>query len=252
MLLTDPHFYAFAIPAVVVLGLAKGGFAGLGNLATPLLALAIGPVKAAAILLPLMIVQDAAGVWAFRRQFDAGILKLMLPASALGIFLGFALARFVSTHAVELAVGLVSILFATRQLWIEFHGIENRPGGPIFGAACGVFAGFTSQIAHAGGPPFQMYVMPKKLPYDVFVGTTAIFFAVTNWLKVPAYVALGQFTRETGLIDLALLPIAVISTLLGVLLVRRVSGKAFYTATYILLLPVGLRLAWEGVSGLMS
>jgi uncharacterized membrane protein YfcA len=250
--LTDPHFYAFAIPAVVLLGLAKGGLSGLGNLATPLLALAIGPVKAAAILLPLMIIQDAAGVWAFRRNFDAGILKLMVPASAVGIFLGFALARFVSTAAVELAVGLVSILFATRQLWIQFHGIQSRPAGPIFGAACGVVAGFTSQVAHAGGPPFQMYVMPKRLRHDIFVGTTAIFFAITNWLKVPAYIALGQFTRETWLLDLVMLPIAVISTLAGVALVRRVSSKVFYTGAYILLLPVGAKLTWDGLSGLLG
>jgi uncharacterized membrane protein YfcA len=224
----------------------------LANLATPLLALAIGPIKAAAILLPLMIIQDAGGVWAFRRSFDAGILKLMLPASAFGILLGFALARFVDSHAVELAVGLVSILFAARQLWVEFHGIQNRPAGPVFGAACGVFAGFTSQIAHAGVPPYQMYVMPKRLPHDILVGTTAIFFAVTNWLKVPAYVALGQFSRETILLDLILIPVALLSTFLGVILVRKVSSKAFYTATYVLLLPVGAKLAWDGLSGLIG
>ena len=95
-----------------------------------------------------------------------------------------------------------------------------------------------------------MYVMPKKLPHAIFVGTTAIFFAVTNWLKVPAYMALGQFTRETAMLDLVLVPVALVSTFLGVVLVRKVSSGAFYTATYVLLLPVGAKLAWDGLSGL--
>src|SRR4051794_12175713 len=109
----------------------------------------------------------------------------------------------------------------------------------------------TSMIAHAGGPPFQTYVMPQRLARDVFVGTGAVLFAAINWIKLPPYVALGQFTRENLLTSAALFPLAVLATWLGVLLVRQVSGERFYTAIYILLILVGLKLVWQGARGVL-
>ncbi|PHY13379.1 hypothetical protein CSW58_06190 [Caulobacter sp. B11] len=254
-MLTDPFFYAVAIPAVILLGLAKGGFAGIGVVATPLMALAISPVLAAAILLPILIVQDVVSVWAFRRTWDKGLLKLMLPAAGLGILLGWALAALVSGAAVELAVGLISVLFAAQRLWSEravkaAAAIEAGPGRPWLGALCGLVAGFTSQVAHAGGPPFQIYVLPRRLPRDTFIGTSAIFFAVVNWMKVPAYAALGQFTAQTLTTAAVLLPLAIASTWAGVWLVRRVPAQGFYTVIYILLILVGGKLTFDGAMGL--
>ena len=101
-------------------------------------------------------------------------------------------------------------------------------------------------IAHAGGPPFQIYVMPQRLPRDVFVGTGAIVFALVNWIKVPPYLALGQFTMENMATAGALFPLAIASTWAGVLLVRRVSGQSFYTAVYVLLVFVGATLIYDG------
>jgi uncharacterized membrane protein YfcA len=250
--LVDPFFYATAIPAVIVMGLAKGGFAGLGLLAVPLMALAVSPMQAASITLPILIVQDVVGVWAFRHSWDARILALMLPSAAIGIAIGYALAAHVSSAAVELAVGAVSILFALQRLWAERHGatvVANA--SPFVGALCGVVAGFTSQIAHAGGPPFQMYVLPKRLARDTFIGTSALFFAVVNWIKVPAYLALGQFTPTNLLTSAVLLPLAIGSTAAGVWLVRRVSGEGFYRIVYALLVLVGVKLVWDGAVALV-
>lgn len=116
----------------------------------------------------------------------------------------------------------------------------------------GVAAGFTSQIAHAGGPPFQIYVLPKNLPRDVFIGTSAIFFAIVNWMKVPAYWALGQFTREAMATAAVLLPLAIASTYAGVWLVRRVPAASFYRIIYLLLIAVGAKLAWDGAVSLLA
>lgn len=255
-MLTDPFFYAVAIPAVILVGLAKGGFAGIGVVATPLLALAVGPVKAAAILLPLLILQDVVGVWSYRKTWDKSLLILMVPPAAVGIFLGWALAALVSASAVELAVGLVSVLFAAQRLWAEravkaAAAIEATPGRPWLGALCGMASGFTSQISHAGGPPFQIYVLPRRLPRDVFVGTSAIFFAIVNWMKMPAYLALGQFTPSVLTAVAVLTPLALASTWAGVWLVRRVPAEGFYKVIYVLLILVGTKLAWDGLMGLM-
>ncbi len=255
-MITDPLFYALAIPAVILLGLAKGGFSGIGVIAVPLMALSVSPVLAASITLPILIVQDVVSVWAFRKTWDKGVLILMLPSAALGIGAGFALAAFVKPGAVELAVGAISVVFALQRLWAGRGAAtvrEPRPEGlPWRGVIAGIAAGFTSQIAHAGGPPFQMYVMPKNLPRDVFIGTSAIFFAVVNWMKVPAYWALGQFTHEALTTAAVLLPLAIASTWAGVWLVRRVPAARFYQIVYGLMIVVGGKLAWDGAAGLIG
>lgn len=247
----EPGFYVFAILAVVLIGLAKGGFSGLGAIGTPLMAIGIGdPVKAAAILLPILIVQDVVGVVAFRKSWDRGVLTAMIPGAVIGIALGYLLAAWVSSDAVMAVLGAVSILFGVYRLWVERGGriaaSSDSPGwvGSLFGVA----TGFTSQIAHAGGPPFQMWVMPKRLPRDVFVGTSAIFFAVINWIKVPAYVALGQFTTENAIATALLLPLAVLASLAGVKLVRKVAMERFYTIIYLLMIVAGAKLLWDGVA----
>jgi uncharacterized membrane protein YfcA len=248
---TEPLFYVLAVVAVVMMGLAKGGFAGLGVLAVPLLSLAVSPVQAASITLPILVVQDVISVWLFRRTWDAAVLRLMLPFAALGIVAGYALAAFVSSNWIELAVGITSIAFAAHRLWVERHGLPQLPAATAWtGAVCALAAGFTSQIAHAGAPPFQMYVLTRRLPRDVFIGTSAIFFAVVNWMKVPAYAALGQLTRGNLATAAALLPLAVVSTWAGAWLVRRVSGLAFYRLIYLLLASVGVKLAWDGLAGI--
>ncbi len=243
----DLFFYGIAVVAVVLTGLAKGGFAGVGQLATPLLALAVSPVRAAAILLPILVVQDAVGVIAFRKSWDGRILAIMLPGAALGIVGGYLFASEVSIAAIAGVLGVISIVFAGYQLArrrsITVAAPSNSP--PAVGFICGVASGFTSQIAHAGIPPFQIWVLPKRLSPPVLVGTNAIFFAVVNWLKVPAYAALGQFTYDNLRESLILMPVAIVSTFAGVWLVKRVSAEGFYTAIYLFMVAVGGQLLWE-------
>jgi uncharacterized membrane protein YfcA len=175
----------------------------------------------------------------------------MLPGAVVGITLGYLLAARVSTAAVELAVGLTSIAFGAQQLWKSRHApLEGTSARDWVGVACGIGVGFTSQIAHAGGPPFQIYMLPKRLPRDEFIGTSAIFFAIVNWLKVPAYLALGQFTRPNLLTAAVLLPLAILATLAGVYLIRRISGVTFYLTLYVILMLVGAKLVWSGAAAL--
>lgn len=247
----DLLFYAVAVPAVVLLGLSKGGFAGVGALAMPILSLVISPVKAAAIVLPILIVQDVVGVWAFRKSWDGFVLGWMIPGAVLGIGLGYLFASSVSVVAITAAVGLVSLVYGGWQLfrtWLGYLSVERRLPGWV-GSALGVASGFTSQIAHAGQPPFQLWVLPMRLPRDVLVGTTAIYFASLNWMKVPAYWALGQFTPANLWTALSLMPIAVASTFAGVWLVRRVSADRFYTAIHALMVLLGALLLWEASRG---
>jgi uncharacterized membrane protein YfcA len=244
-------FWALAIPAVILMGLAKGGFSGFGALAMPMLALAIPPVQAAGILLPILIVQDVVGVWAFRRTWDKYILSILIPGAIVGIVFGYLLAAQVNAPVLMAVLGTISIVFALYRLWLEHGGHTpaakpHRPNVDVaFGITAGLFSGFTSQVAHAGQAPFQIWVLPKNLSRESLVGTSAIYFASINWIKVPAYIALNQFTPANLTTTAALLPIAIISTLAGVRLVRLVDAERFYTIIYVLMIVVGGLLLWE-------
>jgi uncharacterized membrane protein YfcA len=250
-MITDPWFYAAAIPAVIILGLSKGGFAGIGTLATPIVALVIPPVQAASIIMPILVVQDIYSVYVYRRHWDAFNLRVLLPGALIGVTAGYIFAARLPEAGVGFAVGAISIAFGVRQLMLR-PGLpppSRRPNVPA-GWFWGTLSGFTSMISHAGGPPFQIYVMPQRLDARVFVGTNVLFFAAVNWMKTPAFIALGQFTRGILLTSAALFPLAILSTWLGVLLVQRFSSERFYMLSYWLMIAIGLKLVYDGVVAL--
>lgn len=254
-MIVEPSFYAAAIPAVILLGLSKGGFAGLGMLSMPMLSMTIPPVQAAAVTLPILMVQDVVSVWAYRRTWDRTNLMILLPGAILGILAAYLFAARVPDAAVALALGTISVVFALRRFLggraATPHPDDFRPNRPQ-GWFWGAVAGFTSMIAHAGGPPFQIYVMPQQLPRDIFVGTGVMFFAAVNLIKVVPYFALGQFSRDNLLTSLVLFPLAIASTWAGVWLVRRFSGDRFYDVIYVLLLLLGAKLMWDGFAWLLA
>ncbi len=249
----DPIFYVAAIPAVVLLGLSKGGFSGLSSLAMPLFALAISPVKAAAIMLPILIVQDWVSVWAFRRDFELRNLAILVPGAVVGVAAGWLLAARVDEQAVRLAVGLISVGFVVFMLLRDrlASGAATQATVPP-GLFWGAVAGFTSFVSHTGAPPVMIYMLPQKLTPRIFAGTSAILFAIINLLKVWPYFALGQFSRDNLSASASLLPVAVVATFAGVWLVRRVSAERFYGAVLALTFIVGVKLIWDGAWGLWA
>jgi uncharacterized membrane protein YfcA len=243
----DPVFYLLAVPAVVLLGFSKGGLAGVGSLSLPLLVFVIEPVQAAAIMLPILIAQDFVGVWSFRRHLNGYVLGWTLPGATLGILIGYLFAATVSAAAVMAVVGVISIAFGAYRLWLTRHPLpttaSSSPGW--VGSLAGVASGFTSQIAHAGAPPFQLWVLPRRLTRDALIGTSAVYFAALNWIKVPAFAALGQFSATNLLTAGALLPVAIVSTFAGVWVARRIDGERFYKIIYCLMIFVGVILLFE-------
>lgn len=246
MLLTDPATLAACVAAVILVGMAKGGFSGLGALGTPVAALALPPSTAAAILLPILIVQDVVSVWAFRHTWDRWIVGWMLPGAVAGIAIGWAMAANIDEKALMGLLGAITLLFGSYRLWVErgdrLVAASTSPGwvGALFGAA----TGFTSQVAHAGGPPFQMWVTPRKLPHLTYAGTNAILFAAINWIKVPSYMALGAFNRDVLVSAALLVPLAIGTTLVSVRVIRVLHPQRFYTLIYLLMVLLGARLIY--------
>ena len=247
----DALFYPVAGIAVVILGLSKGGFAGVGMISTPLLALLIGPIAAAGVIFPILIVQDAIAVAMYRRTFNRKILATMIPGAALGVCLAYVLASTVPGWSVEIVLGVVSLAFSLqqikRQLKLSLQPAQDHAGW--LGVLSGMGAGFTSMIAHAGTPPFQFYVMPKGLDRDMYVGTSVLFFAATNLMKAPAFLALGQLSVSQLKTTLIFFPLAMASSWLGVRLVRTIDVRKFNFAITLILLCVSLALVSQGIAG---
>ena len=248
----EMQFYLVAIPAVILFGLAKGGFSGLGTLGMPMLSLVASPVRAAAIVLPILLVQDWLSVWAFRRDFSPRNLIILIPSSMIGVGVGWLVAARVSDDAVRLAIGVISIVFVLYMLIRDRLGRApvEKPGVPS-GVLWGSLAGFTSFISHSGSPPFQVYVMPQYLKPPVFAGTATMFFAAVNLLKVPPYFLLGQFNRDNLFVSAGLIPVAILSTFGGVWLTRRVSADRFYAIILALTFLIGVKLTYDAVRALV-
>ena len=242
-MITDPYVYLIASVAVTCLGLSKGGFIGFGLIATPLLALAIPPLHAAAILLPVMLAQDMFSAWSFRSECDRPTLSLVLPGSILGIALAWLLARYLDQASVRLTVGAIGVAFAASHC----IGFKIKTQGSMSGVFWGTVAGFTGTLVNAGGPPFLLYASSKDLPKMTFIGTMAIFFLVLNAAKLVPFFALGQFSNQTIATSVALLPLAILANLVAIRLVRRISSSTFYSMSYGLVLAVSAGLIWQGV-----
>ncbi|MEZ5709425.1 MAG: sulfite exporter TauE/SafE family protein [Blastomonas sp.] len=246
----DPAFWIVTIFAVILVGLGKGGLAGLGALATPFMALAMPPMQAAAILLPILLVQDVVSVWSFRKSWNGWIIAWMLPGALAGVGIGYLFSASLSVRAVMATLGAITLGFGLYRLWVErggrFVAASTSPGwvGSLFGVA----TGFASHIAHAGGPPLQMWVTPRKLPHETYLGTASIIFAVVNWAKVPAYAALGEFSTDILVTSAIMVPLAIASTLAGVWIIRRIRTRAFYTLVYAMMVLLGGKLIWDALA----
>lgn len=245
--IADPVFYLVSIPAVLLLGISKSGFgAGFGSLAVPMMALAVSVPEAAAILMPVLLLMDLLGVAAFRKDFDWALLRFLLPFGVLGIVIGALLFKLLNAHTVAAIVGAFTLLFLAQRLLFPPHP-ESAPPPRWLGALLTTTSGFTSFIAHAGGPPINAYVIPLKLSPVKFTATMAFFFFVVNLCKWIPYGALGLLDLRNMATSLLLLPIAPIGVWVGVRMARRISQVLFYRFIYAGMFLTGLKLLWDGV-----
>ena len=246
-MISDPWFYAVAVPSVLLMGLAKSGFlSGFGALATPLLALTMPVPQAAAIMLPLLAVMDLAGLQRLWQERDRDLLRLLMPAGLLGTVVGTLLFGVLSAKTVAAVVGGLTLLFLAQRLL--FPPRADAPPPPrSLGFVLGIAAGFTSFVAHAGSPPISAYVLPLKLAPLKFAATMAVFFAAINLSKWIPYAWLGLIDLRNMSTALVLMPLAPVGVWLGVWLTRRIDASWFYRIAYSGMFLTGAKLLWDGL-----
>lgn len=244
-MITDPRFYAVAIPAVLLMGLSKSGFgAGFGALATPLLALAVPVPRAAAIM--LLLVMDGFGVKALYRQRDRALIRLLLPAGLLGTVLGALSFGVLTPKAVVGIVGALTLAFLAQRLLFPPRA-DSKPPPKWLGFGLGIASGFTSFVAHAGSPPVSAYVLPLRLSPITYTATMATFFAAINLSKWLPYAWLGLIDMRNITTSLVLVPLAPIGVWVGVKLVPHIRPVLFYRLVCAGMFLTGAKLLWDGL-----
>lgn len=244
--ITNGWFYLAAVPAVLIMGLSKSGFlGGFGPLAVPLMALTIPVPQAAAIMLPLLLVMDATGVQQLWHHRDRDLIRLLLPAGLLGTVVGTLLFGALSPKTVAAVVGGLTLLFLAQRLLFP-RPVDAKPPPKALGWFLSVVAGFTSFVAHAGGPPINAYVLSLRLTPLTYTATMAVFFGAVNLSKWLPYTWLGLIDVANMATALLLVPLAPLGVWLGVWLTRRIDATWFYRLAYTGMFLTGVKLLWDG------
>jgi uncharacterized membrane protein YfcA len=251
MLVADPMFYAVAIPAVLLTGISKGGFgSALGGIGVPLMALAISPVHAAAILLPLLCFMDLIGLRLYFGKWDTANLKIMLRGAMVGILAGTLSFGMLSEDTIRIFIGGTAVLFSINN-WLGLAARQQPATRSVLkGSFWSGVSGLTSFIAHAGGPPAMIYLLPQQLDKVRYVATITLFFTVVNAVKLIPYAWLGQLSAENLATSLVLAPLVPIGVRFGVWLQDHINLAWFYRITHICLLATGLQLIYQGTARL--
>lgn len=240
--MADANYLIWAGLAAAMVGLSKGGLPTVGMLSVPILSLFMSPVKAVVMLLPIYIISDMVGLWLYRKDFSAINLKILVPAGVGGVLVGWLTASVVSDMAVKMMIGLMGIGFVLNA-WRKRSSVQAPyPANWKKGLLWGGLSGFTSFISHAGGPPFQVYLLPQKLPKLVFAGTSTLFFAFINLAKLGPYHALQPYGASELMGALVLIPFALVGTVAGAYLTRKLADAWFFKAVQLGLLLVSLKL----------
>ena len=242
----DLTFLAFASFGVFVFGISKGGVPGpIAMLAVPVMSFVMSPLQAAGILLPLLIIMDFSAIYLYWKKWINNILKIIIPASIVGILFGTFTFKYTNEDQIRVMVGIISIIFVVVS-FIQKSNFLLRPT-KLKGYFWSSLAGYTSFLIHAGNPPMNFYMLPLKLNKISFIGTMTLAFLVINVVKLIPYYYVGLLAPSNLMVSLVLLPLAFVSVLIGYFLQKRIPEKLFFNIVYILLFISGTKLIYDGI-----
>lgn len=234
-------FWIMAFIGVFLTGIAKSGFAGsTGVIAVPLMAIAIDPKIAAALMLPLLIFMDFFNIKTYSGQQHRSLLKYLMLGSILGVFAGMLSFNFLPSYIIGLLIGIVSGFFGLRNLKKQAITITKKTNAASY--IIGTISGFTSFIAHAGGPPVNGYLLSRNLTKNQLLATATIFLAMTNLIKLPAYAAINQLNLTIGYFSVLLLPVAYLGVKAGIYIKDKIDQNSYILYLNILVILVSIYL----------
>ena len=239
-------FFLTIVPAIILYGIAKSGLGGSMTLISiPLMTIAMPLNQALGIILPILIFSDFIASYKYRKEFDLGTLKLMIPFAALGIIIGSLTFSFLTEELLKFLIGLMGFMFSVHYFFFKKNKESKSEKNFIKVVICSNIAGFTSFCVHAGGTPVSIYLLPLRMKKEIYVGTRIIFFTFVNLIKLPLYINLSMVNFDTVKQSLILLPIALLGILIGFKLVKIINEKLFYNLLYLLILLSSSKLIFN-------
>ncbi|KQU54096.1 hypothetical protein ASG72_00035 [Bosea sp. Leaf344] len=254
MMSGDPLFYCIGLATILIIAIGKSAFGGgLAILGIPLLALVVSPVEAAIIVALELSLMDILALQRFgRASWSLPDLAWLLPGLAAGIALGYLVFVHVDARIVSLVIGVVTLLFTAH--WFlkgRLAAAGAMPVRPGLALLAGASSGFTTFVAHAGGPPVAMYLLARGLDKTRLVGTTIVIFTLGNWLKLPPYLLLGLDNPGTLWNALVLAPAVPLGIWLGRIAHDRLDQKRLFFWCYVLLSTAAAKLTLDAALALL-
>ena len=242
-----------AFAGVFLICFMKGAFGGgFSTVGIPLLSIVMDPVTAGGLLAPLFIAMDLFALLYWKPStWSKPDLALLLPGLVTGIGFGYLVFRFLDHRAISIVMAATTLVFV--GLWLV-AGAEAmiRPRSTPKAITAGLASGITTMVAHSGGPPLAMYLLPLGLSKEIYAGTTSLFFTVGNATKAVPWLLLVKPTADIG----TLMAVCLFAIPTGVWLGWRLHGmldqRQVYRACYGLLVVAALKLLWDGVSGYLG
>ena len=242
----DLLFYFYASIGVILFGISKGGFAGpIAIISIPIMAIVMSPIKAAAILLPVLIIMDLVAIYIYWNKWDLKNVKIILPPAMMGILIGTITFSFTSEDIIRIIIGCIAIIFLLLSFLQSNHRLVTPTKNK--GILWSLISGYTSFIIHSGGTTLNFYLLPQRLDKTVYVSTMTLVFLIINIIKLIPYYYLDQLVFANLKTSLILSPLAPISIYLGYYLHRKVGERKFYLLIYFFLSIGGFKLIYDGL-----
>ena len=212
----------------VFIGMSKTGIHGAGMMAVPMLAVVFGGQLSSGVLLPILCLADVFGVWYYHRHASWYHLKKLFPWAAVGTVLGTIVGGMIDDESFKIVMAVIIVFSVLIMIWLERGQREEVPDYKWFASLTGVAGGFTSMVGNLATSVVAIYFLTMRLPKNAFIGTTAWFFLVINWFKVPFHIfSWKTITWNTFLLDLATLPFIAAGAFLGIVIVKNLRDKAY-------------------------
>lgn len=210
-------------------GMSKTGVHGAGMLSVPLLAMVFGGQQSSGVMLPILLLADGIGVWYYHRHASVKHLKSLIPWAALGIIAGTIVGKFINDHTFRLIMAITIVVSVVIMFWLKKRNHQKEvPHNSFFAATMGISGGFTSMVGNLAGSVMAVYFLAVRLPKNIFIGTTAWFFLIINWMKVPFHVfSWHTINLNTALLALSTFPAIIIGAIIGIKIVKRISEKNY-------------------------
>ena len=220
--------FALVLTVALCTGMSKTGVHGAGMLAVPLLANVFGGQLSSGIMLPMLVMADVFGVWYYHRHASWKHLKILFPWAAMGVVLGTVIGKYIDDTIFMIIMAIIILISLVVMIWLEKGHKNDIPHQKTFAATSGILGGFTSMVGNLAGTVMAVYLLSMRLPKNAFIGTTAWFFLVINWFKVPFHIfSWHTINVNTVLFDLVTLPVIILGALLGIQIVKKLSENTY-------------------------